>query len=230
MRFSFRNIHDRTVRVRIANQDLHLLSREHVADNLIDLDGTQFSEELFALREYAMREAPGRIAKLTSAFQYDSKPPLASSKYKSRIEAFALAAVKETLDAVINQWLRGDTSASGKEHAISTTLVTRPEIVVSPTLPNIAVAISPSTSTTNPLFIDPKKTTCKFDSLAGHAAGNGGTFDHILSSSAEGTKAWTGGEGPSGLDWLSMVADMNSKSWDEDLMTCLDSTLQQPFK
>ncbi|KAF2449872.1 hypothetical protein P171DRAFT_480930 [Karstenula rhodostoma CBS 690.94] len=178
---------------------------------IYNLDGTQFSEELFAVREFAVREAPIRIAQLASALQHDRRFPPLPPKYKLRIEAFAFAAVKDAFDAVVDQWLRGDVSAVESE---KTTLTTP--------LPPLHSKSSSSTSAT--IGKSP------FDTWQTGSEGEGGKLDHGLPSIVEGPKLWTGLEEPSRLDWLSMVADMGANSWAEFLDTCFDGALQQPPK
>jgi hypothetical protein len=184
------------------------------------LDGTQFSEELFAIREFAVREAPTRIAQLASALRQDARYPNLSLDYKLQIEAFAFAAVKDVFDAVVDQWLRGDIQIEDSERTNPTT----------PFHPPCPTSPLPSSFTTNISPFDARHARSEGEALAVQIQIEGAAFDHVLPSIVEGTKTWSGVDEPSRLDWLSLVANMDSKSWDEYLNTCLDGALQQPLK
>ncbi|KAK7182742.1 hypothetical protein DPSP01_013925 [Paraphaeosphaeria sporulosa] len=170
------------------------------------LDSTQFSEELFAVREYAAREAPTRIAQLASALKHDERFAPIPPEYKLRIEVFALAAVKDVLDAVVDKWLRGGVSEQTNPPTPVHTLDPP-----SPSLSCITMNQSPS------------------NTRQSSSGDEGGAFD-ILPSLVEGTKSWSSPEEPSRLDWLSMVADLDARSWDDLLNSSLDGALQQPLK
>jgi hypothetical protein len=185
-----------------------------------DLDGTQFSEELFTVREFAVREAPRRIAKLASARRQDARYPYLPPEYKLQTEAFAFAAVKDVLDAVVDQWLCGGVLTGDSERTNPTT----PVHLLDPTSP------SPSSFATSKSIFEARHISSEEDASAVQIPSEAAAFDHVLPSIVEGTKPCSAADEPSRLDWLSMVADMDSKSWDEYLNTCLDGALQQPLK
>lgn len=56
------------------------------------------------------------------------------------------------------------------------------------------------------------------------------TFDHELPFIVENADSWENSEDPSRYDWLSTVAGLGAKSWDEFFFICLDGSLQHPMK
>ena len=170
-----------------------------------------------------MREAPARIEHLASTLQRESAHIPVQSAYKKRLGAFAFAAVQDVFDAVIDQWLRGGIRATEIEPPKHHDPAPQPNNP-SPPESDIVIDDSAPTLVEHFLSIAPSKSSCRPDPTAtlGQVEvrnGASGALDHVLPSVMEGTKAWTGIEEPSGLDWLSMVANMDSTSWDDYLMT-----------
>ncbi|KAJ4360755.1 uncharacterized protein N0V89_001322 [Didymosphaeria variabile] len=185
------------------------------------LDGTQFAEELFALRESAVQVAPIRINQLTSALHHEGKLPPVPPEY---LEAFAFAAAKDVFDTVIGQHLRSSVAAKNSRQ----TNPVHPSDSTSPAPSSVTLKRSPSATKAKPFVLG--ETSFRVETSIERSVGEAGPLDHLLPSIVEGTKAWTGLEEPSRLDLLSMVADMDSRSWDEHLNTCVDGALQQPLK
>lgn len=76
------------------------------------IDDIQLSEELLALREFTMQEAPARI----SAFAR-SKIPEELRSSQDQVEAFAQAAVRDLFDMVIERWLNREHSQNASTAA-----------------------------------------------------------------------------------------------------------------
>lgn len=63
------------------------------------IDDTHLSEELLALREFAVREAPGRVAQFTNS---ELPPDLRPNQ--EHIEAFTQAAIRDVFDMLLERW------------------------------------------------------------------------------------------------------------------------------
>lgn len=147
-----------------------------------------------------MRRAPSVITQLTSSLHQDGKGPPAPPAFKSRVEALALAAVRNTFDTVIDQWLRGGIPIHDAEHPSEVSSAATKEAVPA----------------ADPHFVNPWETITSEakPKQSEHIPGENAAFDHLAPLVTEGTKTLTGIEEPSGLDWLSMVANMDT-SWDD---------------
>lgn len=168
-----------------------------------------------------MREAPTLITKHTSSMYQNAKGGPAPPAYKTHVEALALAVVKSSFDTVIDRWLRGGIPAATSDSATSVT-------------PDHSEAIKEASPppVTQPQFIDPKCTSTKAESAARQEqqeVGEHATFDHLSPLLGEGPKTFASVEMPSGLDWLSMVANMDWP-WDEGPAVSLETPLQQVLK
>jgi len=143
-----------------------------------------------------MRKAPSVIAQLTLSLHHDGKGPPAPPAFKSRLEALALAAVRNTFDTVIDQWLRGGIAVHDAEHPGEASSTTTKEVVPAAD----AHFVNPWETITSEAKPKPSE----------HFPGENTAFDHLALLLTEGTKPLAGTDDPSGLDWLSMVASMDN--------------------
>ena len=165
-----------------------------------------------------MRKAPSVISQLTSSTKYDAKGPPTLPTHVARLEALALAAVKNTFDTVIDQWLRGNIPVHSTERPDEASFDAAKDTV--------------PTTGPGPQFVNPWETTTERDAKPKQnqsTPSENAILDHGATLMIEGTKTLAGVDEPSGLDWLSMVANMDT-TWDDYLMGCLDNALQQPLK
>jgi hypothetical protein len=114
-----------------------------------------------------------------------------------------LAAVRDTFDTVIDQWLRVGIPVHDAERSGEVS----------------ATATKEAVPAADPHFVNPWETITSEakPNQSEHIPGENAAFDHWAPLVTEGTKTLTGIEEPSGLDWLSMVAHINS-SFDDSVI------------